>query len=42
LPSTRARPRRDGTSPTPAEVKSDVKLADFNGKWVLWEFWGFW
>jgi hypothetical protein len=23
-------------------VKKDVKLADFKGKWVLMEFWGFW
>ena len=23
-------------------VKNDVKLADFKGKWVLMEFWGFW
>jgi hypothetical protein len=22
-------------------AKSDVKLADFKGKWVLLEFWGF-
>jgi len=23
-------------------VKKDVTLADFKGKWVLVEFWGFW
>jgi hypothetical protein len=23
-------------------VKKDVRLADFKGKWVLMEFWGFW
>ena len=23
-------------------VEKDVKLADFKGKWVLMEFWGFW
>jgi hypothetical protein len=23
-------------------VKKDVKLADFKGRWVLMEFWGFW
>lgn len=23
-------------------VKKDVKLADFKGKWVLMEFWGYW
>lgn len=23
-------------------VKKEVKLADFKGKWVLMEFWGFW